>query len=296
MEGEKRKGKRLALEGWRYDVTWTMSEAIPAVVPEEGWHVLHLFYKIEYGQWSLLGADEQLSAKTDLTALVQEIRATPETQLLTFAVVSSKADLGFMLLTPDLHIANAFEKRLSLALGPDVLSPVYSYFSMTERSEYVTSEEEYAAALKEEKGMAPGSVEFEAAMEDFRTRMVKYGRDKLYPNLPGWPVLCFYPMSKRRNPGQNWFALPFEERKTLMAAHARVGRRWHGKIRQLITGSTGLDDAEWGVTLFAHRSSDIKGIVYEMRFDPVSAEYAEFGEFYIGLQLALDDLFRRVQI
>ena len=273
-----------------------MSEAIPAVIPQEGWHVLHLFYKIEYGQWSLLGADEQLLAKTNLTALAQEIRATPETQLLTFAVVSSKADLGFMLLTPDLHVANAFEKRLSQALGPDVLTPVYSYFSMTERSEYTTSPEEYAATLEKEQGLTRGSTEFEMGMEEFHARIQKYGRDKLYPNLPGWPVLCFYPMSKRRNPGQNWFALSFEERKALMSGHARVGRRWHGKILQLITGSTGLDDAEWGVTLFAHNSSDIKGIVYEMRFDPVSAEYAEFGEFYIGLQLALDDLFRRLQI
>ncbi len=273
-----------------------MSEAIPAVLPLEGWHVLHLFYKIEYGQWSLLGADEQLRAKTNLTALAQEIRATPETQLLTFAVVSSKADLGFMLLTPDLHTANAFEKRLSQALGPDVLTPVYSYFSMTERSEYAPSAEAFAAELEKDQGLAPGSPEFEKKLGDFRARMEKYGRDKLYPNLPGWPVLCFYPMSKRRNPGQNWYTLSFEERRELMAGHGRVGRRWHGKILQLITGSTGLDDAEWGVTLFAHNTSDIKGIVYEMRFDPVSAEYAEFGEFYIGLQLPLDELFRRSQI
>jgi chlorite dismutase len=103
-------------------------------------------------------------------------------------------------------------------------------------------------------------------------------------------------MNKRRGEVKNWYALPFEERKQLMSGHARVGRTWHGKILQLITGSTGLDDWEWGVTLLAHDPIDIKGIIYEMRFDPVSADYAEFGEFYIGLQVPLDELFRRVQL
>ena len=101
--------------------------------------------------------------------------------------------------------------------------------------------------------------------------MAKYKKDKLYPNLPVWEVFCFYPMNKRRGAGgQNWYALPFEERKKLMAGHARVGRTYHGKILQLITGATGLDDWEWGVTLFAHDTFDIKAIVYEMRFDPVT--------------------------
>lgn len=273
-----------------------MTDAIPAVVPVEGWHVLHLFYKLEYGQWSLTAADEQLRAKTNLAALVQEIRATPDTQLLTFSIVSPKADLGFMLLTADLQVANAFEKRLSQALGADVLTPVYSYLSMTELSEYTSTEEEYGRTLEHEQKLTPGTPEFEKAVGEFRARMAKYNKDKLYPNLPGWPVFCFYPMSKRRVPGQNWYALSFEERKKLMSGHARVGRQWHGKILQLITGSTGLDDAEWGVTLFAHNTFHIKGIVYEMRYDPVSAEYAEFGEFYIGLQLPLDELFRRLQL
>ena len=264
------------------------------VVPVEGWHVLHLFYKIEHGQWALLRPDEQRAAKTNLTELVQEIRATEKTQLLIFSMVSPKADFGFMLLTPDLHAANAFEKRLSLSLGPDVLTPVYSYFSMTEESEYVTSDAEYAETLQREQKLAAGSPEFEKAMGEFSARMTKYRKDKLYPLLPVWEVFCFYPMSKRRAPGQNWFALPFAERKKLMAGHGKVGRQYHGKILQLITGSTGLDDAEWGVTLFAHNTFHIKEIVYEMRFDPVSTDFADFGEFYIGLSVPLDELFRRV--
>ncbi len=266
------------------------------VVPVEGWHVLHLFYKVEHGQWAMLSPDERITAKTNLTELVQEIRATPDTQLFIFSMVSPKADIGFMLLTPDLHTANAFEKRLTLALGPDVLTPTYSFLSLTEESEYTTTDAEWAETLQREQGLTPGTPEFEAKMAEFSTRMTKYRKDKLYPHLPVWEVFCFYPMSKRRAPGQNWYALPSEDRKRLMLGHGRVGRQYHGKILQLITGSTGLDDAEWGVTLFAHDSYYIKEIVYKMRFDEVSAQYADFGEFYIGLSVPLDELFRRLQL
>jgi chlorite dismutase len=270
------------------------SPSVNPLVPEKGWHVLHLFYRVEHGQLALLSAEERIAAKTHLTQLIQEIRAADQTQLLVFSVVSPKADIAFMLLTPDLHQANAFEKRLSLSLGPDVLTPVYSFLSLTEESEYFTSPEEYAVTLEKEQNLQAGSPEFEKSMEEFKVRMAKYGKDKLYPTLPNWEVFCFYPMSKRRNPEQNWYALSFAERKALMAGHGRVGRQYHGKILQLITGSTGLDDAEWGVTLFAHDTYYIKDIVYKMRFDAVSVQYAEFGDFYIGLSVPLDELFRRI--
>ena len=273
-----------------------MTDQNAAVVPREGWHVLHLFYKIEHGQWALLTADEQREAKTNLTEIIQEIRAAESTQLLVFSMVSPKSDLGFMLLTPDLHVANAFEKKLTLSLGPDILTPVFSYLSLTEESEYITSDAEYGETIQREQGLVPDSPEYARAMGEFTARMAKYRKDKLYPVLPVWPVFCFYPMSKRRTPGQNWFELPFLERKKLMAGHGKIGRTYHGKILQLITGSTGLDDAEWGVTLFAKDTFDLKDIVYTMRFDPVSTQYADFGEFYVGLSVPLDELFRRLQL
>ncbi len=268
---------------------------LPPLLAAEGWHVLHLYYRIDHATWSLLSPEEQIEAKTRLSELVQEIRATEGCQLLIFAMVGPKADLGFMLLAADLHKLNAFEKQLTQALGADILQPTYSYLSMTERSEYTTSDEQYAADLAAE-GHAPGTPEHEQKLAEFKVRMTKYLKDRLYPVLPPWEVMCFYPMNKRRGEVKNWYALSFEERKKLMGGHARVGRMWAGKILQLITGSTGLDDWEWGVTLFAHDPADIKGIIYEMRFDPVSADYAEFGEFYIGLQVPLDELFRRVQV
>ncbi len=274
-----------------------MTDTLPVpVVPAEGWHVLHLFYKVERGLWALLDPAEKQAGKTALKDLVAEIRATENVQLLMFSMVSPKADIGFMLLGADLQIVNAFEKRLSLVLGADVLTPTYSYFSMTERSEYTTSDEQYSAELTTDENLQPGTPEHDEKMEAFRQRMAKYMKDRLYPVLPPWPVMCFYPMSKRRGEGQNWYALSFEERKKLMSGHARIGRTWHGKILQLITGSTGLDDWEWGVTLLAHDPINLKGIVYEMRFDEVSAKYADFGEFFIGLQLPLDDIFRRLML
>jgi len=272
-----------------------MSDPAPPLVPQEGWHVLHLFYHLDHGHLQLLTDLERREAKTRLAELVQEIRATPDTQLLTFAIATPKADLGLMLLTPDLQVANAFEKRLTLSLGPDVLNPVYSYLSQTERSEYTTSREQYAReTLEAEKGLTAGSEEHDAALREFDERIAHYTRHRLYPTLPDWPAFCFYPMSKRRAGNDNWYALDFEARRELMKGHAVTGRKYSGRILQLITGSTGLDDAEWGVTLFAKDPFDIKAIVYEMRFDIVSARYAEFGDFYIGMQLPLDELFRRL--
>lgn len=273
-----------------------MADKRAPLIPEEGWHCLHLFYRIDFAQWQLLSADEQRSAKVALSEIVQEIRATNQTQLLTLSIVTPKADLAFMLITPDLHLANSFEKRLSLSLGAGVLEPVYSYLSLTEESEYITTPEQYGETLAREQNLKIGTPEFDTALETFAQRMKHYRQERVFPTLPDWSVVCFYNMSKRRGEERNWYALPFDERRKLMAGHGKVGREFAGKVKQLITGSTGLDDAEWGVTLFARDTFQIKKIVYEMRFDRVSAEYADFGEFFIGIQLPLDELFRRLQL
>jgi chlorite dismutase len=271
------------------------SQEVAPLVPKEGWHVMHLFYHVDHAQWAIFSDEEKRQAKTRLTELVQEIRATTDTHLLIFSVATPKADLGFMLLTPDLQVANAFEKQISLSLGPEILSPTYSYLSQTESSEYTTTREQYAAeTLIAEEGLTEDSAEYEAGLKAFDERMAHYRKHRLYPVLPDWPVICFYPMSKRRNGGDNWYALDFEARKKLMAGHAKVGRTYSGRILQLITGSTGLDEFEWGVTLLAKDTIDVKSIVYEMRFDEVTARYGEFGDFYIGMQLPLDVLFRRI--
>jgi len=152
-----------------------MTDKNTALVPEDGWHCLHLFYRVEYGQWQLLSREEQNAAKTNLSSLVQEVRAMQSTQLLTLSVVTPKADLGFMLITPDLHNANSIEKRLSLALGADVLTPVYSYLSLTEESEYITTEEEFAQTL--EPNVRNDAAKLAEAMNSFRERMKHYRQE-----------------------------------------------------------------------------------------------------------------------
>ncbi len=174
-----------------------------------------------------------------------------ETQVVTVAMLGHKADLAVMGLNPDVWALRALQTDL-VAAG---LELVDSYLSITEVSEY-------AAGLPEE---------------------IK--SDRLYPQLPpdektAW---CFYPMSKRRAPEQNWYTTPFDRRKELMYEHGTSGRKFAGRLVQLITGSTGLDDYEWGVTLFAQHLDDLKEVVYTMRFDEASAIYAEFGPFYTGM-------------
>src|SRR5436190_23836207 len=148
-----------------------MTDKNTTLVSEEGWQCLHLFYRIEYGQWQLLNREEQNAAKTNLASLVQEVRAMESTQLLTLSMVTPKAELGFMLITPDLHNANKIEKRLLPSLGADVLAPAYSNLSLTEESEYITTDEEHAETPAKEQNLKPDSEKFAEAMHSFRDRM-----------------------------------------------------------------------------------------------------------------------------
>jgi hydrogen peroxide-dependent heme synthase len=171
--------------------------------------------------------------------------------VVTVAMLGHKADLGVMVLGPDLWRLRAVQS----ALCGTGLVLTGSYVSLTEVSEY-------AQGVPEEMKQA-----------------------RLYPELPpaGMPAFCFYPMSKRRSATDNWYALSFEDRLALMHGHGAVGRTYRGRVLQLVTGSTGLDDWEWGVTLFGTNPDDLKACVYEMRFDEASARYAEFGPFWTGV-------------
>ncbi|CCM62984.1 MAG: chlorite dismutase family protein [Candidatus Microthrix parvicella] len=172
-------------------------------------------------------------------------------QAICAALLGHKADLGVMALASDQWRLRALQTDL-VAAG---LRLEDSYVSLTEVSEYA-------------KGMPESRLQ-----------------ERLFPTLPpeGKPAFCFYPMSKRRGPGSNWFTLPYEQRKALMYEHGGSGRKFAGRVTQLITGSTGLDEFEWGVTLFAQHPDDLKEVVYTMRFDEASARYAEFGQFWVGM-------------
>jgi peroxiredoxin len=183
-------------------------------------------------------------------------------QVVAAGMLGHRADVCLMVLGPDLWRLRSFQDSV-VAAG---LEPTWSFVSLTEVSEY-------AAGLPEQMR-----------------------EDRLHPRLPppGKPAFCFYPMSKRRGDAHNWYALDFEERKELMLAHGAVGRRHRGRVLQLVTGSTGLDDWEWGVTLFGEHPDDLKQCVYEMRFDPASAHYGEFGPFLTGMVAEVEEILERV--
>lgn len=210
--------------------------------------------------WGVLHLFCRAGPRVDRHAVVCAARGleAKDHQVVSVALLGHKADVGFLAIGPDLRRLRRFQSGVQGA----GLEPVASYVSLTEVSEY-------AAGMPEE---------------------VKEAR--LHPRLPppDKPAFSFYPMSKRRQADANWYLLAYEERKRLMLGHGALGRRFAGRVLQLITGSAGLDDFEWGVTLFASRPDDLKDVVYQMRFDEASARYAEFGPFYSGIVSDVEDV------
>jgi chlorite dismutase len=200
------------------------------------------------------------AADFDAQALIAAINDAKGrgTQVVTVAMLGHKADMAFMAVSADMRELRALQTAIQNA-GVFISD---SYVSLTEVSEY-------AANVPEEMRNA-----------------------RLYPQVPvvGKNAWCFYPMSKRRDPENNWFTLPFDKRSELMMEHGKSGRAFAGRVIQLVTGSTGLDDFEWGVTLFAVNPDDLKDVVYTMRFDEASAKYADFGTFYVGMVTPVEEL------
>ena len=261
-----------------------MDLATNRVEASSGWGVVHLFFHVDRAR-----ADAEPGGAKRVLDAIESFTADGEHQALCFVALGHKADLGILALGPDLARLQAFQHEL--LAGP--LVPAWSYLSLTEASEYTSTDDDERARLAAEEGVTDPD-EIEARLGPWRERMAHYRENRLHPRLPLKKTICFYPMSKRRTGDDNWYALSFDVRKQLMMGHARVGRGYAGRVLQLITGSTGLDDWEWGVTLLADDPAALKEIVYEMRFDEVSARYAEFGPFVTGLVLEPDEALRRV--
>ena len=226
---------------------------IEPISPAVGLAVLHLFCKVT----PLADTNEVLVAARALKSAGHEVEADVH-QVVSVAVLGHKADVCLMALGPDLWRLRKFQTDVQAA-GLDVVD---SYLSLTEVSEY-------AKGLPEERRTA-----------------------RLYPQLPpeGKSAFCFYPMSKRRGEADNWFTLPYGDRERLMFGHGSTGRTFAGRVLQVVTGSTGIDDYEWGVTLFGVHPDDLKECVYTMRYDEASSRYAEFGAFYTGMVAPLPDI------
>lgn len=264
---------------------------LPVVPLSQGIHVVHLFFRINRLRWSMLLPGESRQALERVQALYDANPGPAHPRVMLFANVGGKADVAVVLFASELQEVSRLQRSVERAFPPGTLEPVYGYLSVTELPEYVTTDDDLRRMLQHgERKLEPGSTEFEAAFTAAKQKNAEYQHYRLYPELPDWPILCFYPMNKKRDGSDNWYSLDFDSRKKLMGGHARTGRKYAGRISQLITGSTGLDDWEWGVTLLAERLDDVKSIVYEMRFDEVSARYGEFGPFYINLRMTPADL------
>ena len=269
---------------------------IPSVKLDQGIHVMHLFYRLDRVRWAQLAAGESGKSLAGLEALCAANAAPSHPRIATFAGVGGKADLGFILYAAELGRVAQMHHQIESCFPPGTLQKVYSFLSVTELSEYGTTDEENRQNLITQEKLEAGSEVFEKRFAELTKRKQDYETYRLYPELPDWEVMGFYPMNKRRQGQDNWYMLDFAARKKLMGGHARVGRKFAGRVSQLITGATGLDDWEWGVTLMAHQVDALKQIVYEMRFDEVSARYGEFGPFYINLRLAPQALWAHLEL
>jgi chlorite dismutase len=237
-----------------------------------------------------------IRSRQSFLELVEVFRKGENCQLFCYSIWGSRADLAIVLVDPEFTRLVEMETELLTVFPPGVLEPVDSFSSMSEISEYMSQEEDYDRTLRNKENLTPDTPEYRSKMNGFRERMKVYIDERLYPRIPEHRVICFYPMSKKRGESDNWYLLDFENRKRYMAGHAITGRKFQGRVSQLVTGSIGLDDWEWGVSLFADDPYHFKKILYEMRYDEASARFGEFGRFYVGINLDPEDLLGKLKM
>ncbi|MEX0702303.1 MAG: hydrogen peroxide-dependent heme synthase [Planctomycetales bacterium] len=253
----------------------------PTTRMTEGWHCLHLFYRVEQAGLAQLDEKTRLAGREEVARILAPDRDGGPQRIQTAVISGHKADLGVMVLDPDPLVIDAIQHSVRTSALGAALVPAWSFVSITEVSEYVPTIEQYADKLERE-GTDRSDPMFAAKVKAYEQRLPAMNKQRLYPDFPPFPVTSFYPMNKIRHPQANWYLEPFGVRSELMAEHATSGIKFAGRVSQLITASTGFDDWEWGVTLWARAPEHIKEIVYTMRFDRASARYAEFGPFHLG--------------
>lgn len=226
----------------------------------EGWYCLHDFRSIDWPAWKELSAEARRKAVDELLSLLASYEQTERENngsTVFYSIVGQKADFVFMHLRPTMEELNDLETAFNKTTFADFTVPAHSFVSVVELSNYVRK-------LGENPDTDP---QIQA---------------KLKPILPKNKHFCFYPMDKRRTDQNNWYMLSMEERRELMKEHGTIGKKYAGRVKQIITGAIGFDDWEWGVTLLSDEPLVFKRIVYEMRFDEASARYGEFGGFHVG--------------
>ncbi|WOV87940.1 heme-dependent peroxidase [Sporosarcina oncorhynchi] len=235
-----------------------------AAITLDGWYVLHDLRTMDWASWKIISKEERQAATDEFMAFLDKLQQADDNKTgahAFYTVVGQKADFMLMTLRETMDELQELETEFNKLTIADFTIPAYSYVSVVELSNYLAGES------NEDPYQNP------------------HVRARLYPELPRNQYICFYPMDKKREGNDNWYMLDMDKRKELMRSHGMIGRGYAGKVKQIISGSVGFDDFEWGVTLFSDDVLQFKKLIYEMRFDEVSARYGVFGSFFVGTLL-----------
>ena len=262
---------------------------IPAVpLTVEGYSVLHQMMRFRWSAWRALREAERLEIVGEAAPVMTAMEKSPHGQSAFFSLLGHKGDLMFVHFRESFDDLNRAELQLAQMRLSQYWEPTTSYLSVIELGLYDSTTKVYKTLV--ERGIEPHSEAWKREIGETLARQKEAMRPRLFPAIPPNRYACFYPMDRRRGEEQNWYTLPIEERARQMGEHGLVGRRYAGEVRQIITGSIGFDDWEWGVDLFSDDPLVFKKLIYEMRFDHVSAVYALFGQFYVGLRCPAEQL------
>ena len=264
------------------------TETPPVPLTIEGYSVLHQMMRVRWPAWRELSAAEKSEIVNEASTALAKMEQIASGQSGLYSLLGHKGDLMLVHFRQSFDELNQVELQLAQLRLSDYLEPATSYLSIIELGLYESTIKAYRDLS--DRGVEPHSEEWKRGIQEVLERQKEAMHPRLFPELPKHRYICFYPMDRRRGEDKNWYTLPMEERGRQMNEHGLVGRRYAGEVKQIITGSIGFDDWEWGVDLWADDPVVFKKLIYEMRFDEVSAVYALFGHFYVGMRCAASDL------
>lgn len=269
-----------------------MAELPPVPLTLEGSWVLHQMFRLRRKEWCAQPRDQQKRILEDAVSALSPLEARSANghpnQSAIFSLIGHKGDLLFVHFRDTLEQLHQVEYSLNQLGLAEYLEPTHSYLSVVELGLYESSAKTYGHLS--EKGLEPYTPEWNGGVAEVIERQSAAMASRLYPEIPQGKYICFYPMDRKRAEEKNWYQVPMAERQRMMHEHGMIGRRYADSVRQIITGSIGFDDWEWGVDLFADEPLVFKKLIYEMRFDEVSAVFALFGTFYVGMRLPVSSL------
>jgi len=260
----------------------------PVPLTIEGASVLHQMMRFRWSDWRKLSGTERHHIVSEAAPVFEQMEKVQTRQSAIFSMLGHKGDLLFVHFRHSFDELNHVELQMAKLRLWDYMEQAHSYVSVVELGLYDSSVKVYESLIA--RGIEPNSDEWVNEIKTTLDRQREAMRPRLYPEMPSARYLCFYPMDRRRGEDKNWYTLPIEERQRQMHEHGMIGRRYAGEVKQIITGSIGFDDWEWGVDLFAEDPLVFKKLIYEMRFDQVSAEYAGFGQFFVGVRCPATEL------